>query len=985
MHIRHSLDLAQTSKRCPLGIRVLAGLAVMACGTAPVTAQTYRSHTEIGQFLSDTVADHGSICQLYDLGSSVQGRELWALRISDNVPAEEDEPEFKYISTMHGNEIVGNEMCLYLIDHLTDNYGVDPDITHLVDEMDIWIMPLMNPDGYMAGTRTRRNANGVDLNRDFPDPYTSPNNTPAGRAAETGVVMNWCFGESFTLSANIHTGALVVNYPLDNNPEGASVFTPSPDEDLFVYISEEYSQHNSPMWNGSWYHGITNGAAWYRIDQGMQDWNYHYLGCNEVTLEISNDQSPYPAASQLPTYWNNNRDSMLAYMATALIGVRGIVTDAATGLPRQATVTIEGRDHAVYTDPDVGDYHRMLLPGTYTVSVEAKGYDTAVFPDLVVHAGDATRWDVALAKPATTVVSPNGGETLEAGVSSTVSWTGNSSTAFQVQYSSNYGENTVTTEGFESGSLAAEFVTGGDVPWFVASGTAHGGTYAARSGAIDDDEVSWMTRSADGGEVSFWYRVGTEDGYDDFNFYIDDILQFSESGSVAWTYYSTTLGAGPHTLKWEYDKDFNTTTQPDTVWIDDLTLTQDNTTWFDITVESPTGATSTVWVPTTDGANHKVRCRTVYGGGAFGGWDESDAVFTVLPNSGEAVPTVSEWGAAAMALLIMTLGTLIFRHRFPMIASATASSPRTTDRLRRRNKMNKAELLIVAVVFTIVGGPSAFADSAGDLFAAVRAEDAPAINALLVDNPDLVSARDQRGNTPLHIAAAEIRTAAVESLLAADASPNTSNKRGERPLHLLAAAHRTGAARQARAATARMLIAGGAEVNARDDQRFTPLHVVAVKGCSELLAPLMEAGADIMAADHAGRTPLHHAAMNNHKKLVGELVKLGAKVNATDAMGETPLHAAARRFKVDTARQLIADGAKADARSETGATPLIIAASQGPSEPEVDTLLTALAEVLLDNGAAVNATDQAGFTPLHYAKLKGRTKLAALLEQRGGK
>ena len=124
------------------------------------------------------------------------------IRLSDRLSVE---PEFRYISTMHGDEWLGNEMCLYLIDHLTDNYGSDPDITEMVDEIDIWIMPLMNPDGYVSGSRY--NANFVDLNRNFPDPYTSPDNTTDGREPETAVIMNWSFASSFSLSANFHAGA----------------------------------------------------------------------------------------------------------------------------------------------------------------------------------------------------------------------------------------------------------------------------------------------------------------------------------------------------------------------------------------------------------------------------------------------------------------------------------------------------------------------------------------------------------------------------------------------------------------------------------------------------------------------------------------------------------------------------------------------------------------------------------------------------------
>ncbi len=108
----------------------------------------------------------------------MQGRDLWVLKITDNPDVEEDEPEFKYSANHHGDETVGIEMTLRLAELLVDNYGTDPTLTELVDEMEIWLWPIYNPDGYVAGSRY--NANGVDLNRDFPDRFTDPVDDPAG-------------------------------------------------------------------------------------------------------------------------------------------------------------------------------------------------------------------------------------------------------------------------------------------------------------------------------------------------------------------------------------------------------------------------------------------------------------------------------------------------------------------------------------------------------------------------------------------------------------------------------------------------------------------------------------------------------------------------------------------------------------------------------------------------------------------------------------
>ncbi len=383
-------------------LRAFAGLLVgllLAVGSAPVAADTWTDYNDIGTDLLAHQSTYPTLCERYDLGLSVNGRHLWALRITDNISLEEDEPEFKYIATMHGDEIVGTKMCMMLIDYLLTNYGGDPQATNIVDSVDLWIVPLMNPDGYTSGPRTRYNANLVDLNRNFPD-FGDPNTT-AGRAIETAHVMNWSAQHAFVASANFHGGALVVNYPFDNSLFGSQY---SPDDDLFIYISEEYSSRNLPMWSGSWFHGITNGAEWYVVYGGMQDWNYLFMGCNEVTIELGNTKQP--SATQIGALWNDNRDAMLAYIETSLIGVRGVVTDGTTGLPLAATVTVAGRNHEVYTDPDVGDYHRMLLAGAYDLTFDAAGYAPVVETGVVVTAGAATVLDVQLGSVPTISVTP---------------------------------------------------------------------------------------------------------------------------------------------------------------------------------------------------------------------------------------------------------------------------------------------------------------------------------------------------------------------------------------------------------------------------------------------------------------------------------------------------------------------------------------------------------------------------------------------------
>ncbi len=368
----------------------------------------FHDYAALTETLEQYAADFPDICRLESIGDSVQGRALWVLHISDHPDLEEDEPEFKYVGAMHGDEVLGMELCLHAIDRLLNDYEDDARRRALVDETAISFLPLMNPDGLALGTRF--NAHGLDLNRsfpEFPDDFAAgtyydgaPLNT-AGREPEVSAVMRWTADNSFVLSANFHTGALVVNYPYDDDSLG-STDSPSPDDALMQYLSRRYSLAHPEMRDNPGFppDGITNGAAWYSITGGMQDWNYRYAGCVEVTVELA-DTPPQPPESEIPSHWANNEEAMFRYMEAVHIGIRGRVTDADTGDPLWARVRIEDNTQPAFTDPDVGDYHRLLLPGDYNLVFGAKGYRSHHETGVRVGEANATQLDVVLEpKPA---------------------------------------------------------------------------------------------------------------------------------------------------------------------------------------------------------------------------------------------------------------------------------------------------------------------------------------------------------------------------------------------------------------------------------------------------------------------------------------------------------------------------------------------------------------------------------------------------------
>uniref|UniRef100_A0A8C9YR82 Carboxypeptidase D n=1 Tax=Sander lucioperca TaxID=283035 RepID=A0A8C9YR82_SANLU len=357
--------------------------------TRPIQPQEFRHHNyaDMEMFLLKYSSEFPSIVHLYKIGRSVEDRELYVMVISDNPTVHEHgEPEFKYIANMHGNEVVGRELLLNLIEYLCRNYGTDPEVTQLVNNTRIHIMPSMNPDGYevategdIKGYKGRNNSNNFDLNRNFPDQFitiTEP------RQPETIAVMNWLKSIPFVLSANLHGGSLVVNYPYDDDKQGLSRYSQSPDDKVFQQVSRAYSQENPFMHNGHpcqdlyqdeyFEDGITNGAKWYNVPGGMQDWNYLNTNCFEVTIELGCVK--YPMAKDLPQYWEQNRRALLQFIHQVHSGVKGTVSDMrdGTGIPN-ATISVEDIDHNI-TTAHTGDYWRLLVPGTYYITASAHGY-----------------------------------------------------------------------------------------------------------------------------------------------------------------------------------------------------------------------------------------------------------------------------------------------------------------------------------------------------------------------------------------------------------------------------------------------------------------------------------------------------------------------------------------------------------------------------------------------------------------------------------
>lgn len=378
------LNYQIVEKAVPRGLITASGIS------EAMEWDVYPTYTQYDSIMRSFQKLYPSLCRLDTIGTSIKGQLVLALRIT-SANTTEDKPRVFYTSTMHGDETGGYILMLHLADYLLKNYGANPRVNTLLDNLEVWINPLSNPDGTYRNdntinSATRYNANGVDLNRNFPDPF-NPNTF---KQKETLDMIRFMRKHRFVLSANFHSGNEVVNYPWDRYL--GKLHT---DDTWFYTISRAYADmvhiYSSPAYMNFLDNGVTRGAVWYLVYGGRQDFVTSELQGREVTIELD-DQFITPSA-QLPLLWNNNWHSLLGYLENALYGIHGMVRNINTQAPLPAKVFIDGYDKdssQVYSDTLTGRFVRFLSPGSWNLTFSALGYRPQTIKNVVVNEGQKT-------------------------------------------------------------------------------------------------------------------------------------------------------------------------------------------------------------------------------------------------------------------------------------------------------------------------------------------------------------------------------------------------------------------------------------------------------------------------------------------------------------------------------------------------------------------------------------------------------------------
>ncbi len=263
----------------------------------------YHSYRELEADLYALQARFPDLAKVSSIGKSLEGRDLYALKISRNAAAEENEAKVLFLGCHHAREWISVEVPYCAGKHLLENYASDPEVRRLLDSSEVWIVPLVNPDGleysiriYRYWRKNRRDSGndvfGVDLNRNYGYKWgldnegSSPNpesevyrGTAAFSEPETQAVRDFFESRDFSALITYHSFAQVIMYPWGYTAE------PAPDQDRMAAIGADMAARILAV-NGRVYEVSAASTGLYFTNGDTTDWTYAVSGASSYTIEL---------------------------------------------------------------------------------------------------------------------------------------------------------------------------------------------------------------------------------------------------------------------------------------------------------------------------------------------------------------------------------------------------------------------------------------------------------------------------------------------------------------------------------------------------------------------------------------------------------------------------------------------------------------------------------------------------------------------------
>jgi carboxypeptidase T len=355
-----------TSLHRPTGFALVTAIVAFVAMTAvpasaggpdfPPSDPLYHTYPEMVDEIQAVEAAHPDIVDVFSIGESARGRDIWAAKVSDNVVTDEDEPEVLFDALHHGNEHLTLEQALYLFHTLVDNYGVGSRVTRLVDTREIWIVFALNPDGaqydiggdpYRAWRKNRQphptsERIGTDLNRNYGfrwgccggssgdpasrtyrgwEPFSAPETRALADFVNSRVIDDQ---QQIRTHITLHTNGELILWPWGFTRRNLAGPMTRADRDVFVEMAHAMAETNG--------YGVMQSADWYITDGDQIDWMYGRHGIFSFTLELYPSQASGldddPPDEKIARQTKRNRAALLYLIDLADCPYRASGTEA---------------------------------------------------------------------------------------------------------------------------------------------------------------------------------------------------------------------------------------------------------------------------------------------------------------------------------------------------------------------------------------------------------------------------------------------------------------------------------------------------------------------------------------------------------------------------------------------------------------------------------------------------------------------------------
>ncbi len=381
--------------------------------------EPYRNYSETRAVLEQLADAYPDIMMVYNIGYSVMGREIYAVKISDNVTVDEDEPTLHFDGEHHAREVMMPEIMIDIAEQLVTNYSpASPEVKGWVDDYEIYLIPCVNPDGSVAVFTSdwsiRKNANGVDLNRNYPADWGNPAGSSGNPGSETyrgpfpasepevQTVMAHAFRTRPSAGITFHSYSNIVLYPYSSPG-----LTQTSQEDYIRLVAEDMAAGMTRDIGGPY---VAEHALWYDASGVTFDWMYRDVGTFCMLIEVGDS---------LGGGLNGFHPDYATYHDSQVHGVRGgvvelfrymnrgaiygHVTEDGTGEPIEADIEITPFDNPNgeirRSEPAYGSFYWLWQNGTFDITVTCEGYETQIFSGVTI-AGAPYELDVQLVKEA---------------------------------------------------------------------------------------------------------------------------------------------------------------------------------------------------------------------------------------------------------------------------------------------------------------------------------------------------------------------------------------------------------------------------------------------------------------------------------------------------------------------------------------------------------------------------------------------------------